>query len=56
MPQCMILPTHTATMEQTSDPGQQLFGRTMVSGLTVVIGTEGAWVGMLEESLGEVKG
>lgn len=52
----MLLPTHTATVEQTSDPEQRLFGRTMVSGLTVVIGMEGARGGMLKESLGEVKG
>lgn len=55
MPQC-ILATRTATMEQTSDLGQHLFGKIVVLGLTVIIGMEGARVGMLEESLGEVKG
>lgn len=48
MPQCMMLPTHTATTEQTSDAGQHLFGRMMVSGLAGVTGMEGARVGMLE--------
>ncbi|XP_010119871.1 PREDICTED: Golgi resident protein GCP60 [Chlamydotis macqueenii] len=38
-------------MEQASDLRQHLFGKTMVSALTVVIGMEEAQVRMLEESL-----